>query len=110
MNCLVCVIFDLFLAGSETTSTTLMWAVINMMRNEEVQKRVQDELDTVVGRGRLPTLQVRSAYYAKCPPSLLFLSSLPFSDCWGSPVNSCGWFGMVFENPWDMPNNLCFHI
>ena len=34
-------LFDLFLAGSETTSTTLTWAALYMVRYPEVQKRVQ---------------------------------------------------------------------
>ena len=45
-------LFDLFLAGSETTSTTLNWAVLYMLRYPEVQARVQEELDTVVGTDR----------------------------------------------------------
>ena len=40
---------DLFLAGTETTSTTLAWAVLYMVREQEVQKKVQEELDRVVG-------------------------------------------------------------
>lgn len=40
---------DLFLAGTETTSTTLAWAILYMVREEEVQKKVQEELDRVVG-------------------------------------------------------------
>ena len=34
-------LFDLFLAGSETTSTTLTWASLYMVRYPEVQARVQ---------------------------------------------------------------------
>ena len=45
-------LFDLFLAGSETTSTTLTWAVLYMVRYPEVQARVQQELDSVVGINR----------------------------------------------------------
>jgi len=44
---------DLFLAGSETTSTTLTWAILYMAREPGIQKRVQDEIDQVVGRSRL---------------------------------------------------------
>ena len=47
-------LLDLFLAGAETTSSTLTWAMLYMVREPEVQKRVQSELDTVVGRSRLP--------------------------------------------------------
>ena len=50
------VLFDLFLAGSETTSTTLTWAALYMVRYPQVQARVQAELDTVVGKNRRPAI------------------------------------------------------
>ena len=46
----------LFGAGTETTSTTLRWAVKYMMANPDIQDRVQKEIDSVVGRNRLPRL------------------------------------------------------
>ncbi|XP_071964195.1 cytochrome P450 2U1-like [Antedon mediterranea] len=49
------VIGDLFLAGSETTSTALLWAMMYMSKHPEVQQKVQDELDQVVGAGNHPT-------------------------------------------------------
>jgi len=42
-------------AGSETTSTTLMWWTLAMVIFPQVQRRAQAELDAVVGRTRLPT-------------------------------------------------------
>ena len=45
-------LFDLFLAGSETTSTTLTWAVLYMVRYPGVQVGVQRELARVVGEDR----------------------------------------------------------
>jgi len=50
-------LFDLFLAGSETTSTTLTWAALYMVRYPEIQSKVQHELDTVVGHNRLPNME-----------------------------------------------------
>eukprot|EP00091_Calanus_sinicus_P018821 TRINITY_DN4428_c0_g1_i3.p1 TRINITY_DN4428_c0_g1~~TRINITY_DN4428_c0_g1_i3.p1 ORF type:complete len:286 (+),score=64.04 TRINITY_DN4428_c0_g1_i3:649-1506(+) len=52
-------LFDLFLAGSETTSTTLTWAALYMIRYPQVQKRVQDELDQVIGTDKQPSLKDR---------------------------------------------------
>ena len=52
-------LFDLFLAGSETTSTTLTWAALYMVRYPEIQTRVQEELDQVVGGDRLPSIKDR---------------------------------------------------
>ena len=42
-------------AGEETTATTLSWWALAMTAFPEVQRRAQAELDTVVGRDRLPT-------------------------------------------------------
>ncbi|XP_053383983.1 cytochrome P450 2B1-like [Mercenaria mercenaria] len=42
-------ILDLFLAGSETTSTTLDWAFLFMTEYTEVQKKCQEEIETVLG-------------------------------------------------------------
>ena len=52
-------LFDLFLAGSETTSTTLTWAALYMVRYPEVQARVQQELARVVGEDRSPAMEHR---------------------------------------------------
>lgn len=54
---LLSLLLDLFMAGAETTSNTLGFAVMFLLRHPEVQRRAQDELDRVVGRGRDPTLQ-----------------------------------------------------
>ena len=50
-------LLDLFLAGSETTSTTLTWALLYMARYPEVQKKVQEEMVHVVGQGQAPSLK-----------------------------------------------------
>ncbi|RZB39556.1 p450 domain containing protein [Asbolus verrucosus] len=50
---------DLFMAGSETTSNTLGFSVVYMLEYPEVQKKVQDEMDEIVGRNRWPALQDR---------------------------------------------------
>jgi cytochrome P450 len=47
------------MAGSETTSNTLGFAVLYMLLHPDVQCRVHDELDSVVGHSRQPTLQDR---------------------------------------------------
>lgn len=50
------VISDLFSAGMETIKTSLLWLEVFMLRNPELMKRIQNELDEVVGRARLPTI------------------------------------------------------
>ncbi|XP_072028886.1 cytochrome P450 2J4-like [Amphiura filiformis] len=49
-------VHDFFGAGTETTSTTLRWALLYMLKYPDVQKRVYEEIDSVVGRDRLPKL------------------------------------------------------
>ncbi|MCL4123022.1 UNVERIFIED_CONTAM: hypothetical protein GTU68_036057 [Idotea baltica] len=47
---------DLFSAGQETTNLCLNWCLIYLVNNQEVIAKVQEELDSVVGRDRLPSL------------------------------------------------------
>ncbi|CAG7724124.1 unnamed protein product [Allacma fusca] len=53
-------ILDLFVAGAETTSTTLTWLFAYMATYPEIQEKFQKELDDVIGRERLPALSDRS--------------------------------------------------
>ncbi|KAK3083809.1 hypothetical protein FSP39_003541 [Pinctada imbricata] len=46
------VIVDLFLAGGETTGTSLDWCLLYMTLYPNVQRKCQEELDSVVGRDR----------------------------------------------------------
>ena len=46
--------FDLFLAGSETTSTSLTFSVLYLVSYPKVQRKLHEEMDSVVGRSRLP--------------------------------------------------------
>ena len=50
---------DFFVAGGETTSTTLRWAVLLLSYHPDVQRKMQEEIDLIVGRERLPTLDDR---------------------------------------------------
>ncbi|XP_014677731.1 PREDICTED: cytochrome P450 2D4-like [Priapulus caudatus] len=47
---------DLFLAGSHTVMTTLRWGLLFMLKYPHVLRRVQAEIDDVIGRGRLPCM------------------------------------------------------
>ncbi|KAM4655396.1 cytochrome P450 2J4-like [Amazona ochrocephala] len=56
---LVACALDLLLAGTETTSTTVRWALLFMAKYPEIQARVQAEIDAVIGQARQPALQDR---------------------------------------------------
>ncbi|XP_028818308.1 cytochrome P450 2J6-like [Denticeps clupeoides] len=50
---------DLFLAGTETTSTTLGWALLFLVKYPDVQEKVQAEIDSVIGQSRQPMMSDR---------------------------------------------------
>ncbi|XP_010634013.1 cytochrome P450 2W1 [Fukomys damarensis] len=52
-NAVACTL-DMLMAGTETTSATLQWAALLMAKHPDIQGRVQEELDRVLGAGRLP--------------------------------------------------------
>ncbi|KAL0267964.1 UNVERIFIED_CONTAM: hypothetical protein PYX00_010079 [Menopon gallinae] len=56
---LIILLLDLFMAGSETTSNSLVMAILYMMIYPEIQSKVQMNIDMVVPVDRLPTLQDR---------------------------------------------------
>uniref|UniRef100_A0A8C3BM35 CP2J2 protein n=1 Tax=Cairina moschata TaxID=8855 RepID=A0A8C3BM35_CAIMO len=57
---LVACTLDLLFAGTETTSTTIRWALLYMAIYPEIQARVQAEIDAVIGQSRQPALEDRS--------------------------------------------------
>ncbi|XP_030577730.1 cytochrome P450 2J2-like [Archocentrus centrarchus] len=50
---------DLFFAGTETTTMTLLWGLLYMIYYPDIQERVQAEIDAVVGSSRQPSLTDR---------------------------------------------------
>ncbi|KAL4639974.1 steroid 17-alpha-hydroxylase/17,20 lyase [Arapaima gigas] len=50
---------DIFGAGVETTTTVLKWSIAYLIHHPEVQKKIQDELDSKIGMQRHPQLSDR---------------------------------------------------
>ncbi|KAK7156973.1 hypothetical protein R3I94_006890 [Phoxinus phoxinus] len=65
-NNLMATVLNLFVAGTETTSTTLRYALMLLIKHPHIQGQMQSEIDRLIGRNRVPTMEDRK--------------SLPFTD------------------------------
>jgi cytochrome P450 len=63
---LVTILLDLFSAGAESVANSLDYCILYLILNPHIQKKVQDELDAVVGRSRRPSLDDRPRYKHEC--------------------------------------------
>ncbi|KAM3864810.1 cytochrome P450 2U1 [Diretmus argenteus] len=50
------IIGDLFIAGTDTTTNSMLWILLYMVLHPDIQEKVQAEIDEVVGRDRVPSL------------------------------------------------------
>jgi len=81
---------DLFTAGGDTASNTLVWLLLYLAQDQPAQRRLQAELDAVVGRERLPALSDQ----AQLPYTLAVLEETLRLSCLGPiAVPHCASFG-----------------
>lgn len=57
---LITVCLDFFIAGAQTSSSTLLFAFLNMIIHQDVQKRAYQEIIAVLGDRKYPSLADRS--------------------------------------------------
>ncbi|KAK3594479.1 hypothetical protein CHS0354_030000 [Potamilus streckersoni] len=57
---LMALVGDLFGAGTETTATTLLWLILYFLHYPDVQKKCFDEVQTVLGLEKFPSIDDRS--------------------------------------------------
>ncbi|XP_028755500.1 cytochrome P450 71A1-like [Neltuma alba] len=61
------IIVNMFAAGIDTTSTTMEWAMAEMMKHAEKMKRAQEEVRGIVGyKTRIDETDVNQMRYLKC--------------------------------------------
>ncbi|XP_072083149.1 phenylacetaldehyde oxime monooxygenase CYP71AN24 isoform X2 [Arachis hypogaea] len=60
-------LLDLFLAGSDTVSTTIEWAFAELANNPEIMKKVQEEVRRIVGgKSMIEENDLNEMKYMKC--------------------------------------------
>ncbi|XP_053513018.1 cytochrome P450 2U1 isoform X4 [Artibeus jamaicensis] len=50
------IIGDLFIAGTDTTTNSLLWCLLYMSLNPDIQDKVHEEIERVIGADRVPSL------------------------------------------------------
>uniref|UniRef100_A0A914W2E7 Cytochrome P450 n=1 Tax=Plectus sambesii TaxID=2011161 RepID=A0A914W2E7_9BILA len=50
------VLTDFWIAGMETTATTMRWAIVLLVQHPEIQAKLQKEIDDVIGPNRQPKM------------------------------------------------------
>ncbi|XP_004232064.1 geraniol 8-hydroxylase-like [Solanum lycopersicum] len=101
---------DLFVAGTDTTSSTLEWAMVEVMRKPYIMNKARSELADVIGKGtiieevdiaRLPYLQCIVKETLRMHPPVPFLIRKVDQD-----VEACGYFvpkdSQVLVNVWSI--------
>ena len=48
---------DFFVAGTETTSSTLRWTLVYLVNYPDIQEKIYHDVIDVVGTDRLPSMQ-----------------------------------------------------
>nr|XP_056701747.1 cytochrome P450 2D6-like [Euleptes europaea] len=54
---LIKIVHEWLTAGTETTSSTILWGLLKMVLHPEIQKRVHEEIEKVLGKDKAPMME-----------------------------------------------------
>jgi len=86
-------------AGTESTTSTLRWALLFLITHPDIQRKVQAEIDEVIGRERSPALEDRL--------------NMPYTEATLQEVHrrgSVAWLNAPHSNSTEATKILGFHI
>lgn len=112
ISSLTAVAGDMFFAGSETTSVTMTWAILYLATNPQVQKKVQQEIETVVGNSRSVSLTDRpNMPYTEATTIEIFRkSSIVVTGVMHTAMTDAKFLGYdIPKDAWIMPNIYAIH-
>ncbi|KAK3097364.1 hypothetical protein FSP39_009015 [Pinctada imbricata] len=49
-------IYDMFLAGTETSVSTIKWIILTLLHHPDVQTKMREEIESKIGRTQMPTI------------------------------------------------------
>uniref|UniRef100_A0A914PZL5 Cytochrome P450 n=1 Tax=Panagrolaimus davidi TaxID=227884 RepID=A0A914PZL5_9BILA len=75
---LIGTLLDLFAAGTDTTSSTITMFIFNILHNQNIQKQIHEEIDSVLGKEKIITMsdQTKLPYFNACLQEIQRITTL----------------------------------
>ncbi|CAH1274747.1 CYP1A1 [Branchiostoma lanceolatum] len=105
-------IADVFFGGTDTTIIVIRWAILFLAAHPEIQEKVAAELDSAVGRDRLPELSDRETtpYMEAAIHEVMRMGSIaPLSIPRATTVDTTLRGYQIPKGTWIMPNLWALH-
>ncbi|CAM1321594.1 Uncharacterised protein g7825 [Pycnogonum litorale] len=105
---LTATILDIFGGGSETSATFVRWAILYLTEYPEIAKKMQQEIDNVTGRSRLPCWsdKVNLPYTTACMQEVERVASVVHMSVIHTCVESFKWNDYVIPKSTNILYNI----
>ncbi|XP_033120087.1 steroid 17-alpha-hydroxylase/17,20 lyase-like [Anneissia japonica] len=107
------IVSDLFSAGTDTSSTTLLWAIGCMVDNPIAQEKIKKEIENIIGLDRPPRLSDRGKLpytEAAIMEIMRFGTVAPLGVTHRALKDSSIGSYMIPENTWVLINQWALHV